>query len=167
MNVVIKVPKNSASLNLSIANKGDISLIDINGEMELTANIGFISLKNISGSAIIYTVTGNITASFKSVAPKAMAFSALVGDIDLTFPDTYKADVKLKTDSGQIYTDFVIESDEKQKGANPRPLPNPYKTAYTGYQINYTGRLQGTVYRGGSSLMMETMHGNIYIRKGK
>lgn len=167
LNVVIKVPKNSASLNLSIANKGDISIIDISGEMEITGNIGSITLKNVSGSAIINTVTGNITASFKTVAPKAMAFSALVGNIDLTFPVTFKADVKLKTDSGQIYTDFVIESDERQKGANPRPLPNPYNTAYTGYRMNYTGRLHGTIYRGGSNLMMETMHGNIYIRKGK
>lgn len=168
LDVVIKVPKNSVSLNLSIANKGDISIIDINGEMEITiGNTGSISLKNVSGSAIINTVTGNITASFKTVAPKAMAFSTLVGNIDLTFPATFKADVKLKTDSGQIYTDFVIESDGKQNGARPRPLPNSDKTAYTGYQINYTGRLHGTVYRGGSSLMMETMHGNIYIRKGK
>lgn len=41
-----------------------------------------------------------------------MAFSTLNGKVDVTFPADVKANVKLKSDQGEIYSDFDVEVDK-------------------------------------------------------
>jgi hypothetical protein len=163
-NVVIKIPRNSPLLSFYISGKGDISITDIAGEIEAMANNGSIVLKDISGSAVASTITGTINASFKTIIPKPMAFSTLVGNIDLTLPSQYTANVKLKSDNGNIYTDFVIEPDEKPHGPDPRPIANPDAAAKTKYRLMNDDWVQGLINRGGAPLMMKNTDGNIYIR---
>ncbi len=157
----IKVPQSEAKLKLATINDGDISVSDVSGEMEISNINGAVTLGNISGSAVVNTVNGGVKVTFKSIDPKAaMAFSSLNGNVDVTFPAGLKANVKLKSDRGDIFSDFDIETDKSQ--------PKVSKTNSSGtYRINIESWVYGKINTGGPELMMKNMNGNIYIRKAK
>ena len=161
VNVTIKVPQSEATLKLSTINNGDITVSNVSGELEVSNTNGPIHLNNISGSAVANTVNGEITVTFKSIDAKAaMAFSTLNGNLDVTFPATFKANVKLKSDMGEMFTDFDIDADKTQPKSN--------RTNQNGmYRINVENWVYGKINGGGPELMMKNMSGNIYIRKAK
>lgn len=161
VNVTIKVPQSEATLKLSTINNGDITVSNVSGELEVSNTNGPIHLNNISGSAVANTVNGAITVTFKSIDAKAaMAFSTLNGNLDVTFPATFKANVKLKSDMGEMFTDFDIDADKTQPKSN--------RTNQNGmYRINVENWVYGKINGGGPELMMKNMSGNIYIRKAK
>lgn len=161
INFTIKVPQSEAKLKLSTINDGDISVSDVNGEMEVSNVNGAVILSNVSGSAVANTVNGAVKVNLKSIDPKAaMAFSSLNGNVDVTFPATLKANVKLKSDQGDIYSDFDITADPNQ------PKVNKTNSGGT-FRINIESWVYGKINAGGPELMMKTMNGNIYIRKAK
>ena len=161
VNVTIKVPQSEATLKLSTINNGDITVSNVSGELEVSNTNGPIHLNNISGSAVANTVNGAITVTFKSIDAKAaMAFSTLNGNLDVTFPATFKANVKLKSDMGEMFTDFDIDADKTQPKSN--------RTNQNGmYRVNVENWVYGKINGGGPELMMKNMNGNIYIRKAK
>jgi hypothetical protein len=159
--LVIKVPQSEASMKLSTVNNGDINVSNVSGEMEISNTNGAITLTNVAGSAVANTVNGKVTANFRSIDAKAaMAFSTLNGSVDVTFPAALKANVKLKSDMGEMFTDFDLEADKSQPKVN--------KTNQSGmYRLNIENWVYGKINGGGPELMMKTMNGNIYIRKAK
>lgn len=161
VNLVIKVPQLQATMHLSAINDGDITVDNVSGEFEVSNINGAVTMTNISGSAVVNGLNHNIKVSFKSIDPKAaMAFSSLNGNIDVTFPAVLKANVKLKTDRGEMFTDFDIDADKTQ--------PKPTTTTKGGtYRINLDSWVYGKIGGGGPELMMKNMNGNIYIRKAK
>lgn len=161
LSLTIKVPMNESKMKLSSTNDGEIVVNNVNGELEVNNTNGPITMTNISGSVVADALNEDIKVSFKSIDPKAaMAFSSLNGNIDLTFPATLKANVKLKTDRGDMFTDFDIDAD---KTANPAK-----KTSQNGvYRINIENWVYGKINTGGPELMIKNMNGNIYIRKAK
>ncbi|HLZ89162.1 MAG TPA: hypothetical protein VKQ52_18025, partial [Puia sp.] len=85
--IEIKIPQNSATINLGAINDGNIVVDNVSGQLEVTNVNGAVTLSNISGSVVANTVNGDVVVGFKSVDPKApMAFSTLNGKIDVTFP---------------------------------------------------------------------------------
>ena len=160
VNLSIKVPQNF-SLKVSTINNGDIIIDNVNGEFEVTNVNGDIALNGISGSAVANTVNGTMKVSFKSVkADSPMAFTTLNGNVDVTFPATAKFNVKLKSDRGEIYSDYDMDVDKTQ--------PKGVRSAQGGmYKVSVEDWIQGKVNGGGSEIMMKNMHGNIYIRKAK
>ena len=161
IHLTIKVPQVEATLKLSTVNDGDISVNNVSGEIEVTNVNGSVTLTNISGSAVANTVNGPIVVNLKSIDPKAaMAFSTLNGNVDVTFPATFKANVKLKSDMGEMFTDFDIEADKAQ--------PKVSRTSQGGmYRVNIENWVYGKINGGGPELLMKNMNGNIYIRKAK
>jgi len=161
VNFVVKVPQTEATLKLSTINNGDISVTGVNGEIEVTNVNGAVTLTNVSGSVVANTINGDLKATLKSIDPKApMAFSTLNGNVDVTFPSTLKVNVKLKSDMGEMFTDFDIEADKNQ--------PTVKKTNQAGmYRVNIESWVYGKINGGGPELMMKNMNGNIYIRKAK
>lgn len=162
VNFTIKVPQSEAKLKLSTINEGDISVSDVSGEMEISNVNGPVTLSNVSGSAVVNTVNGDVKVNFKSIDPKAaMAFSSLNGNVDVTFPASFKANVKLKSDQGDIYSDFDITADPSQ------PKVNKTTSKSGTFRINIESWVYGKINAGGPELMMKNMNGNIYIRKAK
>ncbi|WP_159467513.1 DUF4097 family beta strand repeat-containing protein [Dyadobacter sp. 3J3] len=160
VNLTIKVPQNF-TLRVGAINEGDVVIDNVNGEFEVSNINGAIMLNNISGSVVANTVNGNVKANFKSINPTSpMAFSTLNGNVDVTFPPTAKFDVKLKSDRGEIFSDFDVEVDKTE--------PKAVKTAKNGlYKISISDWVQGKVNGGGKEVMMKNMNGNIYVRKAK
>lgn len=155
----ISVPRNF-SLHLSTVNSGDLTLENINGEMELSNVNGDITLQNISGSALVNTVNGDITATFNSVdGSKPMAFSNLNGDIDITLPANAKLTAKMKSEWGEVFTDFEMDvrrSDTNVKSSDSRDGV---------YKVSVNNWIYGNINGGGPEYLFKSMKGDIYIRK--
>ncbi|MGZ3755405.1 MAG: DUF4097 family beta strand repeat-containing protein [Mucilaginibacter sp.] len=159
--LTIKVPQGASNVKLNTVNGGNIVANDLTGALEVTNVNGFINLFNISGSVVANTVNGKVLVTFKSIDPKAaMAFSTLNGNVDVTFPAGLKANLKIKTDQGQVFSDFDMTTDASQ--------PKATKTAKDGmYRITIEDWIYGKIDGGGPEIMMKNMNGNIYIRKAK
>lgn len=161
INLTIKVPQNGGILKISTVNNGDIEISNINGEMEVENVNGHVRLTNISGSVVANTVNGNMVTVFKSVDPKApMAFTTLNGKVDVTLPADAKANLKMKSDRGEVFSDFDVAVD--------KTVPKVNRTSEKGlYKLNIEDWVQGKINGGGPEMLMKTMNGNIYVRKAK
>jgi len=158
--VMIQVPVNT-SVKLNTVNEGDIEVEGVNGEIEVNNVNGAIYLRNVSGSAVAHALNGDLIATFQGVDPnKTMSFSSMNGKVDVTFPSSIKATLSLKSDQGDIYTDFdlVMEKtatrvEEQGKGKRKR--------------IVIEKGMRGTINGGGPEILFKNFNGDIYIRKGK
>ena len=160
-NLVLKIPMNEVSMKLNTVNGGNITGSNISGNLEVTNVNGSIKLTNVAGSVVANTVNGPVVVVFRSIDPKAaMAFSTLNGNVDVTFPVSLKASVKLKSDRGDIYTDFDVVTDPHK----PEVTRGDAKGMYS---IKIEDWVYGKINGGGPQFLMKNMNGNIYIRKAK
>lgn len=156
-NLEIKVPVNFA-LKLSTINNGDINVQGVNGEMEISNVNGEITLLDISGSASVDTTNGDVKVVFRKINNETgMAFSSFNGDVDVTFPSSLKADVKLKTEMGDIYTDFDMVADTQKPSVDKNSSSGTYKVKIEQW---VTGKING----GGPEMLFKTFNGDIIIR---
>lgn len=156
-NLEIKVPSNF-SLKLGTVNKGNISAKGVEGELEISNVNGEITLEDVNGSASADTVNGDIKVNFLSVANGAsMAFSSMNGDLEVTFPSSTKADLKLKSEMGDIFTDFEMTVD-KQK-----PVVDK-STSGGNYKVKIEQWVNGSINGGGPEMLFKTFNGDIIIR---
>jgi len=154
----LKIPKD-VKLKVGTINNGDIEVENVTGELEVNNVNGEIKLNNISGSVVANTVNGDVITTFNTVDPKApMAFSTLNGDIKVTFPADVKANLKLKSDNGDIFSDFDIDLDKTKPKTNKTNEPGMYK-------IKMEGWVYGKINGGGPEILMKNMQGNIYVKK--
>ncbi len=157
INLEVKVPRNF-SLKLSTVNQGNITVVGVNGDMEISNVNGEITLQDVSGAASTDTVNGDIEVTFDSITSGAnMAFSSLNGDLKITFPKTLKADVKAKTDMGEIFTDFDMELDTNKPQVKRNNSNGTYK-------VNVEQWVRGTINGGGPEMLFKTFNGDILIR---
>ncbi len=160
INLTIKVPQ-GVSLKLQTVNHGDILVDSVTGKIEVSNVNGAITLTNVGGSVVATTVNGNVIANLKTVEPNApMAFTTLNGNVDVTLPASVKANVKLKSDRGDIYSDFDIDVSKSE--------PKVTKSNQSGlFKINVEDWVNGKINGGGPEFLMKNMNGNIMIRKAK
>jgi DUF4097 and DUF4098 domain-containing protein YvlB len=103
--LVISVPPDT-SLKLRTMN-GEIAVEGVKGELDVRQHERQITLTNVSGSVLANTMNGAMKVTMDSVDPgKPLSFSSMNGTIDVTLPADFKANVKLRTDHGKIYSDF-------------------------------------------------------------
>ena len=157
-NLSLKIPQ-EVMLKLGTVNDGDIEVENVKGELEVSNVNGEIKLANISGSVVANTINGDVIVTFTSVDPKApMAFSTLNGDVKVTLPADTKANLKLKSDMGEVFSDFDIEIDKTQPKINKTSEPGMYK-------IKKDDWVYGKINGGGPEMLMKNMQGNIYVKK--
>jgi DUF4097 and DUF4098 domain-containing protein YvlB len=157
----IQVPTNT-NLQLGCVNNGDIEVKDVRGDIEVNNVNGGVTLENVSGSAVAHALNKDLIVTFSQVeAGKAMSFSSLNGDIDVTLPANVKANVKMKSDNGEIYSDFDIDlASSTNKIVEEKSKKGQYKVSIDEY-------LYGTINGGGAEFLFSSFNGDIYIRKGK
>lgn len=162
--LVITVPRRS-SLQLKCVNNGDIYVEQVSGEIDTDDLNGKITLKNVSGSVIAHSLNGSVVVSLDQIDPsKPMSFSTLNGDIDVTLPDNLKANVRMKTDNGEIYSDFDVKLDS---GSNPVPEVSAREQNGRRYHLRFDRALHGTINGGGPEFQFTSFNGQIYIHKKK
>jgi DUF4097 and DUF4098 domain-containing protein YvlB len=161
--LVIQVPVNT-SLKLSCINGGDIVVDRISGEIEVNNTNGGVSLTNVSGSVIAHALNKNVVVKLNKItSDKTMSFSSLNGDVDVTLPADTKARVKLKTDNGEIYSDFEVKLDASGR----QPVVEDGRPNRGKYRVRVDHAMYGTINGGGPEFQFQTFNGNIFIRKAK
>jgi hypothetical protein len=160
INFTIKVPK-KFSLKLSTVNNGNILVENVSGSFELENANGGIKMKNVSGSALANTINGDLIADFDSILTGTpMAFTTLNGNVDVTLPPTVKANIKMQSEMGEIYSDFDIDINKNTSKMKQTTEKGVYKIVKDKWTY---GRING----GGAEILMKNMHGDVNIRKGK
>ena len=159
INLAVEVPTRT-KLKVSIVN-GGITVDSVDSEIEINTVDGAIMLTNVGGSVVAHAVDGNITATVARVAPQApIAFTSLNGDIDVTLPAAVKTNLRLRSDQGDVFTDFDVQviasASANQTQRNGR-----------GVRIDVNRSIYGTVNGGGPDFELRTFDGNIYVRKGR
>lgn len=144
----LKVPDNLAlEIKSGCERANMISVENMKNEIEIN-NCHSIDLKNVTGPLVLATISGHIDITFSNmVTDKAFSVNSISGDIDVALPVKAAAELTLATISGGFYSDFEISStqkDLKQIGGN---------------KLNFV--LNG----GGSKFLINTVSGNIYLRK--
>lgn len=162
VDLTLQVPY-STSLKLHTFNNGEIVVEKVSGEIEVNNHNGPLKLTNVSGAVVAHTFNGDVNVILTSVAPdKPMSFSTFNGDVDVTFPASIKANVKMKSERGDIYSDFEVSitpgpakvvEDERKEGGK--------------YRISFGKYIYGTINGGGPEFHFNNYNGDIYIRKAK
>ena len=163
VDLVITAPRRS-SLQLKCMNDGDIEVEQIDGEVDADNLNGKITIKNVSGSVVAHSLNGAITVSLDQIDPsKPMSFSTMNGDIDVTLPENLKANLRMKTDNGEIYSDFEVKLD-----SGSQVVPTESGRRQDGrYRLRFDRALRGTINGGGPEFQFTSFNGEIYIRKRK
>jgi predicted membrane protein len=162
--LTLSVPVNT-SLKLRCTNGGDINVEGVNGEIDANNLNGKVTLTNVSGAVTAHSLNGSVTVSMNRVdAGKPISFSTLNGNIDVTLPADLKANVKLKADNGDIYSDFDIKLDTSN---NRKPITEGNKTQDGRFRVRFDRMMYGTINGGGPDAIFNTFNGRISIRKKK
>ena len=116
--LTVDVPART-NLNLSAFND-EVSVEGVDGEIEVTSVNGEITLRNVSGTVVAHATNGEVRVLLTRVTPdKPMSFTSLNGDVDVTLPASVRANFKLRSDRGDVYTDFDLQIQQQ------RPTPTP------------------------------------------
>jgi len=160
VDLVIQVPA-ATSVKASTIQDGDVVVEGVTGEIEASSTTGNVTLKGISGAVVANALAGDINAVFTQLAAdKTMSFTNLSGDIDLTLPAAARAKLKMKSDMGDIYSDFDMTMETVASG------PQTEKPAKAGkFRVKIEKSILGTINGGGPELQLKTFTGSIYIRK--
>ena len=172
----IEVPLRT-SLDLETV-MGSVSVEGVEGELEIESVNGAVTLTNVGGSVVAHTVNGKLVATITRAAPQQpMAFTSLNGSVDVTLPAAVKANLRLRSDQGDVYTDFDLQlrsdSSNANGNANPNPNPNPrvdldrQRADIRRQRVDIDNAIYGSVNGGGPDFEMRTFNGNVYVRKGK
>ena len=160
VDVDVQVPSR-VNLKLSAHNNGDIVVESAEGDIEATNHNGGIRLTNVGGSVVANTHNGNVRVTLTRVTTdKAMAFTSFNGDVDVTLPATAKANLKLRSDRGEIFTDFDVQI---RPGMPPEPTRRPDGRV----RIEVNQALYGAINGGGPEFELRTYNGDIYVRRGQ
>ncbi len=150
---LIKVPKNvTVAYEHSSVHGSTFRARDLESELEISTNHSSVELTNVTGPMTVNTVHGKIEAVFTTLnqdAPTAIASSH--GLVDIALPANTKADLRLKTGWGEIFTDMNIEYDRSDADIRRQN------------SSTVRGKLNG----GGVTLDLKTSHSNIYLRTKK
>lgn len=157
----IQVPVGS-TVRLSTVNDGDIEVENIDGEVEVSNTNGEIRVRNVRGPVSATTVNGDVQVAFRGAMVAApMAFSTLNGDVDITFPADLKADVRLSSVNGEIYSDFdVVVTTETVSGPDE-------KSKHGKKRVVIEREMRGKVNGGGAEILFKTFNGDILLRRAK
>lgn len=157
----IQVPFNTA-LSLHGTNVDKILVDHVAGEMEIQNTNGDIIVTNVSGTVLANSTNGKVTVTFDQMPSKAMSFSSFNGNVDVTLPADVKVNVKMKTDNGEIWSDF----DVKLEASKPAVVQDNRDKGGR-YRVRVDRTMVGTINGGGPELQFTSFNGNLYIRKKK
>jgi len=160
--MVIQVPAQT-SVNVKTMFGGSMTIENIAGDIEAENFNGQVNISNASGSVVAHSMNGKITVSLNRVPPdKSMSFSTFNGDVDVTLPADTKARFKMRTDFGEIYTDFDVKM---EANAPPVVEENKDRNGKSRRRVRIDGTQSGTINGGGPEMQFTTFNGRILIHK--
>lgn len=169
---VLKISKNARnkSYTFLIPDKATLNIQDIHaevnttyivknfkGEAEIMALNSQLKMSNISGPVVANATNGNVEVVFtKMTLEKPNSIISVNGYVDVTLPKETKADLEMNTVNGEAYTDWELEVDKDASSAMPMGMGNMNV-------FNVSGKING----GGIPISIQSVNGDIYLRKSK
>ena len=155
----IQVPVHT-SVHVKTVNGKEIVVDGVQGEVDASNTNGSVTLTGISGTAVAHALNGAVKVVFASVDPqKPMSFSSMNGEIDLTFPASLKANLKIKNQNGEVFSDF----DMKVAPSSPAA---PEQSSEKGmHRVKIERAFYATINGGGPEIQISNFNGAILIRK--
>lgn len=161
VNIVVQVPLRT-SLKLSAMNDGDIVVERVEGDIEVNNLNGGVTLTNVSGTVIAHALNEDLKVTMPRVSDKPMSFSSMNGDLDITLPGTLKANVRMETAYGEVYTDFAV--DMQPASLTSKAEDNRGKGGK--YRLEIDKAMIGKINGGGPEIRFKTFNGSIKLHKG-
>jgi len=150
------------NLKLSTVNGGEILVENVDGDLTVRNTNGGITLIGVAGSVTAGTTNGNVRATLTRVtAQKDMAFTSLNGTVDVTLPPTTKANLRLQSGNGNVYSDFAMQVAPSAPGVRDN------RTTNGRYRISRSQSIVGAINGGGPEFELRTFNSNVYVRKGR
>jgi hypothetical protein len=176
----IQVPA-ATSLVVRAVNGGDVSVDGVNGSTEVNSVNGSIRLTNLGGAVIAHATNGTVTATLRQVVGGApMAFTSFNGDVDVTLPANVKANLKMRSDRGDVYTDFDVQITTPPAGTaqSDRRAPDRSRDRTdradrddakdkAKYRLDVDRSVYGAINGGGPDFELRTFNGDVRLRKAK
>jgi len=151
------------NLKLSTVNGGEILVENIEGDLEVSNVNGSVTLNGVAGSVVAGATNGSVRATLTRVTDaREMAFTSLNGTVDVTLPPTTKANLRLQSDHGDVYSDFDV-----QLAPSSTPVIQESRSSNGRYRISRNRSIVGTINGGGPEFELRTFNSNVYVRKGK
>src|SRR6266851_5494041 len=85
------------------------------------------------------------------------------GEIDVTFPADLKANVSIRSDRGDVFSDFDVQL----RAASNEPTVEDSRGKGGKYRVKIDKTVRGTINGGGPEIQFTNFQGQIYIRKAK
>jgi DUF4097 and DUF4098 domain-containing protein YvlB len=156
--IEVRVPAR-VNLRLSGRTGDDIIVENVEGQIEATHSNGNIRMTNVGGSVVANTHNGDVVVTFTRLSgEKAMAFSSFNGNVDVTLPPSVKANVRLSSHNGEIFTAFDMQT---------RTVSAPtVKRDNRRMRIESDNTIYGSINGGGAEFELRTYNGDVYVRRG-
>lgn len=147
----IQLPKSMAlDYSHNTYNSEHLLISGVTKEIIVSTNYTNVELDNVTGPMSVKTVYGSIDAAFTSLNQESsVSLNSVYSHVDVTVPGSSKANLKLKTPYGQIYTDMDINVTAGEDG-----MKNVSSK-----------RVSGTINGGGVDFIIQSGYDNIYLRK--
>jgi DUF4097 and DUF4098 domain-containing protein YvlB len=114
-------------------------------------------MSDVAGSGEVQTVNGAVQVIFTRSPQGNCEFKTVNGEVDLSFPGDLSADFRMKTFNGEIYSDFPVTY---------LPAASAVKEQQKGRFVYKSDRFFGVrTGKGGPEIKLDTLNGDIYIRK--
>jgi len=156
-NLLITVPADT-SLHIS-STDGNLVAEGVHGEIEAHSTNGEITLTGISGTVVADTTNGSIKVTMDRVDPgKPIAFSSNNGNVDVTLPADLKANLRLRSFRGEIWSDFDMKLTGGQPTTSNGGSNGPFR-------VEFDRTIYGTINGGGTEASFRTLNGRVVIRK--
>lgn len=150
----IQLPKNVAVLYQQMNWQGaKVTINNMDGDLEVRTNNANLDLNRVTGPVAANTISSEISVVYSGLSQeKPTAISTISGVIDITLPPTAKSNLKLRTITGEVYTDFDLGVKHTKDGIA---------------KVGGSSNVDGTTNGGGVEMQLKTISSNIYIRKQK
>ncbi len=153
-NVKILIPER---MTVKVQSKGwvakDITVNNIKSELEITSEYAPVSLTNVTGPVVLNATYGKVRAVFAKLnQEKPISMVATYNNLDVTLEPDTKANLRMESSYGDIYTDFDIKSpagsgDELEKISSHS--------------------VAGAINGGGVEIHLESPYKNVFLRRRK
>jgi len=155
----IEVPSRS-NLKLTL-DSGEIVVESVEGELEIENVNGPITLNRVGGAIVANSTNHHVKATVTSLSSqRPTAFTSLNGHVDVTFPASLKANLKLRSDKGNVFTDFDVTP------LQPATTVDDTRREGGRFRIEINRAIYGAVNGGGPEIELRTFNGNVYVRRG-
>jgi hypothetical protein len=139
---------------------GPVSVEGVHGDIDATSTNGPVQILNVSGTVVAESTNGPIKATIDRLDPaKPISFSSTNGSIDVTLPADTKANLKMRSFHGSIWTDFDMKV---TGGAQPVSTGGGSQGKF---EVKVDRTVYGTINGGGLEASFSTLNGRITIRK--